>query len=109
MHNLHSKRKLTTSLFTILLSAAIAFTSLPLSNVYADTGVKDTAQNEGNKTQEGSTNQAESVGESVYGADICYGYRMYMIEPTQLKRITDIYDFTYDNWGNYNFQNEYYC
>ena len=105
----HKCKALLTRISSILLSATIAFTSLPVTNVYAtETGIKDTAQNEGDKTQEGSTNQAESVGESVYGADIYQGYRFYIVEPTQLQRITDLYDFVYDENSAKNLHAEYF-
>lgn len=113
MHNLHSKRKLTTSLFTIALSTALAFTSIPLTNVYAedDTGIKNSAENGGDKKHEKPKEYANIQGETQYGAEMYFGYRMYLVDGTetgQLQRISEVYDFTFDNWDGEDFQFEYF-
>ena len=121
----HKRKKLLTSISTIALTTILAFTSIPLTNVYATEktnptskssnktsntgGIQNTAGNGGSLSGSGSTNQAESVGESLYGADIYYGYRFYIVNQ-DLVRVSDLYDFYFDDmpWSNIKENDEYY-
>ena len=71
MHSKQHKHKaLLTRISSILLSATIAFTSLPVTNVYAedDTGIKNSAENGGDKEHEKPKEYANIQGETQYGA-----------------------------------------
>ena len=102
----HKRKKLLTSISTIALTTILAFTSIPLTNVYAtektnptsktekDTVLGDRADNGGQGSS--STDKyidADDSWQPVPGFDISHsGYRMYIINE-DLQRISPIYDF----------------
>ena len=120
----HKRKALLTRISSILLSATIAFTSLPVTNVYAtektnptskssdktsNTGsfADDIAGSSGTKKGEGSTNQAETLEGSLYGLDFSQGLRFYLVNQ-DLERITDCYNFLFDEkFVNYPYVEEY--
>lgn len=120
----HKRKALLTRISSILLSTALAFTSLPVTNVYAtektdsiskssnktsntDSFADDIAGSSGTKKGEGSTNQAETLEGSLYGLDFSQGLRFYLVNQ-DLERITDCYNFLFDEkFTNYTYKAAY--
>ena len=94
----HKRKALLTRISSILLSATIAFTSLPVTNVYAEekVNIEDKTGNGGDKQVEGSKNQAETLDGSLYGRDFSQGLRFYLVNEN-LERISECYNFLFDD------------